>query len=116
MHESYAVIVGFDIFLLEGELVKVARRVHVLWLFWFDIDALVFMYILSVVLPEEIGDEFVIVYDLILFVVARALQFFEEAVDVFGVELEVVLHFLHPRLVHLVEVHFHDVSDFEVDH
>jgi hypothetical protein len=67
------------------------------------------------ILFEEICDKFVVVNDLVVFVFLFYIELFKNAVHVFGVELEVGGYFLHPDLVHRVEVDFDDISDFEID-
>ena len=63
---------------------------------------------------EEVSHEFVVVDYLKLAIPFGGVQFPEEPVHAFGVELEVALHFLHPGLIHLVEVSPDDLSHLVV--
>lgn len=66
------------------------------------------------ILFEEVRDEFVIVDYLKLAFPFGRVQLPEESIHTLGVELEMPLNFLHPGLVHPVEVSPDDFSDLEV--
>jgi hypothetical protein len=63
---------------------------------------------------EEFGDEKVVVDDVLIGWGFGFVELLEQLVHVFGTELEMVLYFCHPFLVHFVEVAFYQVTNLKV--
>jgi len=97
-------VVGVGVGLVLGGPVLVLRLMH-----WF------LLRVGGVIDFEEVVDQLVVVYDVMVLVVLLGVEVLEDAVHVLGVEPEVGGHSLHPRLVHALEIVLDDVSDFEVE-
>lgn len=103
------------LFLLNGQIIEAGWLSIGLRYRWLLFLTLVMLIGIGIILPEEIGNKPIIVDDGSALVSGGGIKLPEETIHGLGVELEVPLHFLHPRLVHAVEVILYDVSDLEID-
>lgn len=70
---------------------------------------------IRIILPEEIGHKLIIVNNSSVFVSGGGIKLPKESIHGLWIKFEVSLYFLHPSLVHSVEVILYYVSDLEID-
>ncbi len=73
------------------------------------------IYLSGLILSEELWDKFIVIYDLVIFILLFCIEFFENAIHTFRVEFEIWGNSLNPGLVHSVESIFDNISYFEID-
>lgn len=67
-----------------------------------------------VILSEILGDESVIIYDLLFILMLLCFIIFEYSVHAFRIEFEMWTDSFYPFLVHLIETMSNDISYFEI--
>jgi len=64
---------------------------------------------------EEIVNKLIVVNNFNFVVLFGLVYFLEQFIHVLRIEFKIALYFLHPSLIHFIEIGLHNLSNFKID-